>query len=285
MIMKSARDCAGFSCHSAGILKTEVIPVVLVVLLLMPMAACRYSGGISLKERVYQNGLEIKRSSSAGEFLITTRYLHGPDELYAAGECEVEEYVVRQHPGRDELEIIDGYEYSYKPKKDDVDHARAQGKMEPEVLKKMSLALKDDLLIVNEKAYPLNGRSSFEGCARKVRPLSEGCFCPNNPRHSRVWIEIKKGAAKGEFIIVESGSNGAMEPWDEWVYVVRQHPNHEKLEVVRAYKYTYTPKDGEETPVRTGGEIGLEGLKGMSFIVKGDFLIANTFVYLLREEL
>lgn len=71
----------------------------------------------------------------------------------------------------------------------------------------------------------------------------------------------------------------------ERVYVVRQHPNHEKLEIIRAYKYTYTPKDGEETPVRTGGEIGLEGLKGMSFIVKGDFLIANTFVYLLREEL
>ena len=44
----------------------------LVALMLVPLAACRYHGDGILKEGNYDGGLVIKRGSSAGEFIIKT---------------------------------------------------------------------------------------------------------------------------------------------------------------------------------------------------------------------
>lgn len=233
-----------------------------------------------LKEGNYDGGLVIKRGSSSGEFIIKTSMESGLEE----GELDVEEYVVRQRSGGGELEIIEAYEYSYKPKEGGADVARAEGKMEPRWRKSRTVALKDDLLIVNAYAYSLNGDSGYEGRERSVRPLPEGHFSPADSRFSRVWVEIKKGRSKGEFVIEASGSNGAMEPWNATEYVVRQHPDREKLEVVKAYHYTYTPKEGVEEPVRTGGAIDAKHYNDISLVIKGDFLVVNGFAYLLKEE-
>ena len=250
----------------------------LVALMLVPLAACRYHGDGVLRAGNYDGGLVIKRGSSAGEFIIKTSMESGLEE----GELDVEEYVVRQRPGGGELEIIEAYEYSYKPKEGGADVARAEGKMEPQWLKSRTLALKDDLLIVNAYAYPLNGDLSYEGRERSARPLPEGHFSPADSRFARVWVEIKKGRSEGEFVIEASGSNGAMEPRNATEYVVRQHPNREKLEVVKAYRYTYTYTDDKEE--RTGGAIDVQHYKDMSLVVKGDFLVVNGFAYLLKEE-
>ena len=233
-----------------------------------------------LKEGNYEGGLVIKRGISAGEFIIKTSMESGLEE----GELDVEEYVVRQRSGGGELEIIEAYEYSYKPKDGGADVARAEGKMEPQWWKSRTIALKDDLLIVNADAYSLNGDSGYEGRERSVRPLPEGLFYPADSRFTRAWVEIKKGRSKGEFVIEESGSSGAMEPKDATEYVVRQHPDREKLEVVKACQYTYTPKEGVEEPVRTGGAIDAKHYNDMSLVVKDDFLVVNGFAYLLKEE-
>lgn len=252
----------------------------LVALMLVPLAACRYHGDGILKEGNYDGGLVIKRGSSAGEFIIKTSMESGLEE----GELDVEEYIVRQRSGGGELEIIEAYEYSYKPKEGGADVARVEGKMEPRWWKSRTIALKDDLLIVNAYAYSLNGDLGYEGRERSARPLPEGRFYPADSRFSRVWVEIKKGRSKGEFVIEASGSNGAMEPWNATEYVVRQHPDREKLEVVKAYHYTYTPKEDVEEPVRTGGAIDAKHYNDMSLVVKDDFLVVNGFAYLLKEE-
>ena len=256
----------------------EACAKLLVALMLLPVAACRYHGDGMLKTGNYDDGLVIKRGSSAGEFIIKTGTGIGLEE----GALDVEEYVVRQRPGGGELEIIEAYEYSYKPKDGGADVARAEGKMEPQWLKSRTVALKDDLLIVNAHAYSLNGDSGYEGRERSARPLPEGRFYPADSRISRAWVEIKKGRSKGEFVIEESGSSGAMEPKDATEYVVRQHPDREKLEVVKAYHYTYTYTDDKEE--RTGGAIDAKHYKDMSLVVKDDFLVVNGFVYLLKEE-
>lgn len=251
----------------------------LVALMLVPLAACRYHGDGILKEGNYDGGLVIKRGSSAGEFIIKT----STESRLEEGELDVEEYVVRQRSGGGELEIIEAYEYFYKPKDGGADVARAEGKMEPQWLKSRTIALKDDLLIVNAYAYSLNGDSGYEGRERSARPLPEGLFYPVDSSISRAWVEIKKGRSEGEFVIEESGSSGAMEPKDATEYVVRQHSNREKLEVVKAYRYTYTYTDDKEE--RTGGAIDAKHYKDMSLVVKDDFLIVNGFAYLLKDDM
>ena len=235
-----------------------------------------------LKEGSFDGGLVIKRGSSAREFIIKTSMGRGLEE----GEIEVEEYVVRQRPGSSELEIIEAYQYSYKPEEGDADLARAEGKIEkPEWLEDRTVALKDDLLIVNAYVYSLNGDLGYEGRKRSTRPLPEGCFYPGDRRFSRIWVEIKKGRSEGEFVIEETGSNGAMAPRDATEYVVRQHPDREKLEVVKAYHYTYTPKKDGEGLVRTGGAIDAKHYKDMSLVIKDDFLVVDGFAYVLKDDM
>lgn len=260
-----------------GVLKSAFIKF-LAVLLLMPMTACEYQTDLSLKPGVYGCGLEISKGSAAGEFRIVIASGANED----AEVRHVEEFIVRQHPDQEKLQVVEAHEYDYRPEEGDA--ARAQerelGTMVPET---MSVVLKDGLLIVNASAYSLRGDSGVEGCERSARPLPEGFFPANHPLYSRVWVDVTKGSSEGEFKIKQSGSEGAMEETRGIEYIVRQDPNREKLDVIKAYRCTYTPKEGAEEVVRTAQEIGAEDVKKMSLIVKGNFLIIDGFVYSLGE--
>ena len=119
---------------------------------------------------------------------------------------------------------------------------------------------------------------------KTIAQLREGTYSPIHPDWQRIWIEVKKTTTNGVYEVISGGSNGAAAPYDEQVFVVRQLPDDEKLQIIAAYEYECTPIADSGEIKRDGGEMASERIEMMSLILKGDLLLVNGLAYDLRSE-
>ena len=117
---------------------------------------------------------------------------------------------------------------------------------------------------------------------KPMAQLREGTYSPIHPDWQRIWIEVKKTTTNGVYEVISGGSNGAAAPYDEQVFVIRQLPSEEKLQIIGAYEYECTPIADSAEIKREGGEMAPERIELMSLILNGDLLLVNGLAYDLR---
>ena len=134
--------------------------------------------------------------------------------------------------------------------------------------------------ISSGKQELIDPQSSTE---RLPKRLCEGVFSPIHPDWQRMSVEIKKTSTNFVYEVICSGSNGAAEPYDEVVFVVRQLPRYERIQIINAFEYECTPVVDSDEIKREGGEMAPERRKLMSMMVKDNLLIVNGLAYDLGE--
>ena len=150
-----------------------------------------------------------------------------------------------------------------------------------QIVVSLALGIGIGLMIGSKKRAADSAQLSPE---KHASQLCEGVFSPIHPDWQRVSIEIKKTPTNFVYEVISSGSNGAAEPYDEEVFIVRQLPGEEGIQIINAYEYECTPIVDSDKIRREGGEMTPERRKLMSLIVKDNLLLVNGLAYDLRSE-
>ncbi len=261
------------------------------------LVACMHPGALPLREGTYYlpcsgwkgaTWVEVRKGSVAGEYTImrTFKVMNPVDEsgvTIANEKRGVDEYEVRQLAGRERLEVLKRKECVYLFKDGEAEPVREDGEAD-QARDSVLIMQKGDILIVNGLAYSLVRRLWTKQPEQKVEPLREGRYYSTNLDWQGCWIEVKKGYSEGEYILEETGSGRATEPYDAKGFVVRQRPDQTRLEILKAYDCPCGPVVDGDSPIRKEEEIPGGKCNWMSIIVSGDFLIVNGVVYSFRER-